>query len=174
MTLFKPIRYQPPPNKAVRASVVSWSDAKLPVYAIRQEVFVEEQHLTHSVVDEPDDTISVHVLASIESEVVGIGRVTFIGDDGQVAWVAVRHGMRRHGVGLEIMRRLITVCVDEGCSVVSLNAQTHALSFYERLGFRPLGRRFRMSGIEHQHMLMDLDESDDLPTDRDSGNRRSY
>ena len=171
MTLFKPIRYQPPPHKAIRASVVPWSDAKPPVYAIRQEVFVEEQHLTHSVVDDPDDAMSVHVLASSGSQVVGIGRVTFIGDDGQIAWVAVREPMRRHGVGLEIMRRLIAVCVDGRCRVISLNAQTHALTFYERLGFHPLGRRFRMSGIEHQHMLMDLDEPDDWRTDDDPGNR---
>ncbi|HEX3723762.1 MAG TPA: GNAT family N-acetyltransferase, partial [Nitrolancea sp.] len=161
MTLFKPIRLPAAPGSKARASVVSWSDAKTPVYAIRQEVFVEEQHLTHSVVDDPDDQMSVHVLATMDSQVVGIGRVTFLADEGQIAWVAVRQPMRRHGVGLEIMRRLIAVCIDEKCRVISLNAQTHALSFYERLGFRALGRRFRMAGIEHQHMMMVIDSPDD-------------
>jgi len=148
----------------VRAAVVPWIDAKPSVYAVRQEVFVEEQHLTHSVVDDPDDQMSVHVLATIGNQVVGIGRVTFIVDDGQIAWVAVRQPMRRHGVGLEIMRRLISVCIDERCHIISLNAQTHALSFYQRLGFRPIGRRFRMAGIEHQHMMMDIDDPEDWRT----------
>jgi predicted GNAT family N-acyltransferase len=158
VTLFKPISAQSAPGRRLRTAVVPWEDAKPDVYLVRQEVFVEEQRLAHSVVDDPDDQLSVHVIASIDGEVAGIGRVTFIADDGQIAWVAVRRPLRRHGVGLAIMRQLIGVCVDEGCRVVSLNAQTHALSFYERLGFRALGRRFRMSGIEHQHMMMDVDD----------------
>lgn len=158
MTLFKPISTSPAPGHRVRTAVVPWPEAKPDVYSVRQEVFVEEQRLAHSVVDDPDDQLSVHVIASIDGEVAGIGRVTFIADDGQIAWVAVRRPLRRHGVGLAIMRQLIGVCIDEGCRIISLNAQTHALSFYERLGFRALGRRFRMSGIEHQHMMMDVDE----------------
>lgn len=160
MTLFKPINTSPAPGHRLRTAVVPWDEAKASVYLIRQEVFVEEQRLAHSVVDDPDDQLSVHVVASIEGEIAGIGRVTFIADDGQIAWVAVRQPLRRHGVGLAIMRQLISACVDEGCRIISLNAQTHALSFYERLGFRALGRRFRMSGIEHQHMMMDIDDRD--------------
>ncbi len=158
MTLFKPISTPPAPSHRLRAAVVSWDEAKPDVYLVRQEVFVEEQRLAHSVIDDPDDQLSVHVVASIDGEVAGIGRVTFIADEGQIAWVAVRRPLRRHGVGLAIMRQLIGACLDEGCRIISLNAQTHALSFYERLGFRPLGRRFRMSGIEHQHMMMDIDD----------------
>ncbi|HVX30556.1 MAG TPA: GNAT family N-acetyltransferase, partial [Nitrolancea sp.] len=142
MTLFKPIKAEQTTGQRLHTAVVPWEKAKPDVYLVRQEVFVEEQRLAHSVVDDPDDQLSVHVVASIDGEVVGVGRVTFIADDGQIAWVAVRRPMRRHGVGLAIMRQLIGVCIDEGCRIISLNAQTHALAFYERLGFRPLGRRF--------------------------------
>jgi predicted GNAT family N-acyltransferase len=166
VTLFKPISTPPTPGRRLRTAVVPWTEAKPDVYLVRQEVFVEEQRLAHSVVDDPDDQLSVHVIASIDGEVAGVGRVTFLADDGQIAWVAVRRPLRRHGVGLAIMRQLIGVCIDEGCRTISLNAQTHALSFYERLGFRALGRRFRMSGIEHQHMMMDVDSPE--PRHRES------
>lgn len=156
MTLSNPIKPEPSSETPVRAWVSSWADARSSVYAIRQEVFVDEQHLTSSVYDDPDDELSVHVLAAVGNEIVGIGRVTYLFDDAQIAWVAVREPMRRHGVGHAIMERLITVSARHGSSVISLNAQTHALTFYERLGFRSVGRRFHMGGIEHQHMYMDV------------------
>lgn len=158
MTLFNLSKTGSSSGYRVRAWVSAWQDARAAVYAIRQEVFVEEQHLTGSVYDDPDDELSVHVLAAIGSEIVGIGRVTYIFDDAQIAWVAVRRPMRRHGVGDAIMRRLIAVSIEHGAAVISLNAQTHALSFYERLGFRSVGRKFHMGGIEHQHMMMDVDQ----------------
>ncbi|MBX6341346.1 MAG: GNAT family N-acetyltransferase [Thermomicrobiaceae bacterium] len=128
------------------------------VYDIRREVFVREQGLTNSVRDDPDDRYSVHVLAAIEGVegVVGIGRVTFVGDEAQIAWVAVRKPYRGRGVGRAIMEHLLEISREQGAQVVTLNAQTHALGFYEDLGFRPVGHRFYMSYIEHQHMILDL------------------
>ena len=129
---------------------------ELPViYEIRREVFVEEQGLTSTVVDEPDDRFSVHVLAAVGDETVGAGRVTFIGDEAQIAWVAVRRPYRRHGVGRAVMDALLDVS-RQGANIVSLNAQTHALTFYEALGFKSIGRRFYMAHIEHQHMILGL------------------
>ena len=125
------------------------------VYAVREEVFVGEQGLTGNVRDDPDDRYSVHVLAAIGDTIVGTGRTFFIGDQGQIAWVAVRRPYRRQGVGWAIMQRLLDICREQGVRVVTLNAQTHALSFYEALGFEPVGRRFTMSNIEHQQMILD-------------------
>lgn len=158
MTLSNASKPEPFSKTPVRAWVTSWDDARSSVYVIRQEVFVDEQHLTSSVYDDPDDELSVHVLAAVGNEIVGIGRVTYLFDDAQIAWVAVLEPMRRHGVGHAIMQRLIAVSMRRGSSVISLNAQTHALSFYERLGFRSVGRRFHMGGIEHQHMVMHVRE----------------
>lgn len=128
------------------------------IYEIRRDVFVDEQGLTNTVVDEPDDRYSVHILAAVGEQTVGAGRVTFIGDEAQIAWVAVRVPFRRHGVGRAIMEALLDIS-RQGATVVSLNAQTHALDFYEALGFRPIGRRFFMAHIEHQHMLLNLDQA---------------
>lgn len=139
----------------VRTWVVESLNEMRDVYAIRDEVFVGEQGLTGNVRDDPDDRYSVHVLAAVGDSVVGTGRTFFIGDQAQIAWVAVRRQYRRRGVGWAIMQRLLEVCREQGVRVVSLNAQTHALSFYEALGFEPVGRRFSMSNIEHQKMILD-------------------
>lgn len=149
---------EPEPGTPILTWIARIPDELPVIYDIRREVFVDEQGLTSTVVDEPDDRYSVHVLAAVGDETVGAGRVTFIGDEAQIAWVAVRVPYRRHGVGRAVMDALLQVS-GQGASIVSLNAQTHALTFYEALGFKPIGRRFFMAHIEHQHMILDLDAS---------------
>ncbi|MCS7051712.1 MAG: GNAT family N-acetyltransferase [Thermomicrobium sp.] len=126
------------------------------VYRIRREVFDEEQHLTTWVRDYPEDGRSVNVLAWIGDQAVGTGRVSFWGDEAQIAWVAVRKPYRGHGVGRAVMDFLLRWAREHGARVVTLNAQTHALGFYRKLGFRPIGRPFFMAHIEHQLMELEL------------------
>jgi predicted GNAT family N-acyltransferase len=145
----------PTDQDEIHTWVIDSLDQMEDVIAIRNEVFVEEQGLAGRVADDPDDRYSVHVLAAIGDEVVGTGRALFVGDQSQIAWVAVRRPYRGRGVGRAIMEHLLQISKDQGVRVVTLNAQTHALRFYEALGFEPYGRRFYMSNIEHQHMMLD-------------------
>ena len=148
------------PDRQVR-TWVSTSPADMDViYDVRREVFVEEQRLTSTVRDDPDDRYGTHVLAAVDDTVVGVSRVTFVGDEAQIAWVAVRKPYRQMGVGRAMMERLLEVSHAQGCRTVTLNAQTHALGFYELLGFEPVGRRFYMSNIEHQFMVLRLAEDE--------------
>lgn len=148
-------REQSTEQEDVRTWVVESLPEMQHVYAIREAVFVGEQGLAGNVRDDPDDRYSVHVLAAIGDTIVGTGRTFFIGDQAQIAWVAVLRQYRRRGVGWAIMQRLLEASREQGVRVVMLNAQTHALSFYEALGFEPVGRRFTMSNIEHQQMILD-------------------
>lgn len=144
----------------VHTWVVTSLDQMADVYRIRRLVFVDEQGLTGNVRDDPDDRYSLHVLAEVEDSIVGTGRVTFYGDEAQIVWVAVLMPYRNRGVGWAVMDHLLRLSREQGCRLVSLNAQTHALGFYQRLGFKPVGRRFFMSNIEHQYMILDWsDES---------------
>jgi predicted GNAT family N-acyltransferase len=133
------------------------SDAEMEaVYHIRREVFVREQGLTRSVYDEPDDRVSVHVVAQSGGRIVGCGRLTYIKDEGQIAWVAILQPARGTGAGVAIMDHLMDIAAAHPVQYVTLNAQTHALGFYHRFGFESIGRRFHMSQIEHQFMVCQL------------------
>lgn len=139
------------PKVVTRAAV---SDAEMEVvYEIRREVFVREQELTRTVYDEPDDRQSVHLLAQVAGRIVGTGRLTMIRDEAQIAWVAIREPDRGTGAGKALMEHLLAIANERGAHFVTLNAQTHALGFYEKLGFEPIGRRFIMGNIEHQYMV---------------------
>ncbi len=124
------------------------------VYLIRDEVFVEEQALTPDARFDPDDRKSIHFLAYHEGKPVGTGRLTMIGREAQVAWVAVRLPFRKLGVGWAVMVAILDRAREEGADYVVLNAQSHALEFYRRLGFETFGTEFYMAGIPHQVMML--------------------
>jgi predicted GNAT family N-acyltransferase len=124
------------------------------VLQLRDEVFVHEQQLTDDARTDPDDESSIHFLATREGRPVGTGRLTMYGREAQVAWVAVRLDERGTGVGLAIMEAIIERARAEGAGYVMLNAQTHAIEFYRRLGFELVGTEFFMGGIGHFVMML--------------------
>ncbi len=144
----------PGSEKRLRVREV-WNEAELElIFRIRDEVFVDEQHLTNDARNDPDDAKSFHYLAYLDNQPVGTGRLTIFGREAQVAWVAVRKPYRGTGVGEAIMETIIARARSERASYVMLNAQTHALGFYEHLGFERVGGEFFMGGIGHYVMIL--------------------
>ncbi len=123
------------------------------VFQIRDEVFVDEQALTSNARNDPDDARSTHYLADYEDVPVGTGRLTMLAGEAQIAWVAVKKEYRGYGVGWRIMEAMIERAERDEADYVILNAQTHALEFYRRLGFNAVGRIFTMARIPHQVMI---------------------
>ena len=125
------------------------------VTSIREIVFRDEQGIVDAAVTDSEDRPSVHVYATIDGTMVGIGRLTpptIKRPEGQVAWVATLPESRRRGVGAAIMRTLMEIADQYHVRNVLLSAQTHALPFYVQFGFVPYGKRFEVRGIEHQFM----------------------
>ena len=66
--------------------------------------------------------------------------------------MAVLRECRALGVGGAILERLIEEARRRGMRNVVLSAQTHALGFYRRHGFKEEGSVFQEAGIPHQAM----------------------
>ncbi len=121
--------------------------------AIRIEVFVDEQHVPAEEELDDLDAVSVHVLARVDGEPVGTGRLIPVDDGhGKIGRMAVRSAFRGRGVGAAIMERLMDAARERGMQSLSLSAQLHALGFYERFGFVAHGDVFHEAGIEHREM----------------------
>jgi len=123
------------------------------VFRIRDEVFVHEQRLTRDARHDPDDRTSIHYLAWRDGRPLGTGRLTLHGREAQVAWVAVRPEARGSGLGNAVMEAIIDRADLERAAYIVLNAQDHAITFYERLGFEIVGPEFTMGGIGHRVMI---------------------
>ena len=59
---------------------------------------------------------------------------------------------RGQGVGDALLARMIALATELGHERVIVNAQTHALAFYEHHGFVAVGDEFDDAGIPHQAM----------------------
>lgn len=123
---------------------------------VRRRVFGLEQDMIAGRTTDLDDKRSYLLLALVADGAVGTGRLsppTVARPEGHIAWVAVLPQYRFRGTGTALMDALLQIADDHLIPVVTMNAQTHALPFYQRFGFMPYGDRFVVRGIEHQAMV---------------------
>ena len=118
---------------------------------IRFDVFVEEQNVPESLEMDDRDPHCVHVLAFVDGEAVGTGRID-LKQGGKVGRLAVLAAARKLGVGSALMHRLHEVAAASGLSSVWCNAQVAAVAFYRRLGYEVVSEPFLEAGIEHVKM----------------------
>ncbi|RZU25386.1 GNAT family N-acetyltransferase [Streptomyces sp. BK239] len=133
-------------------------------FALRKEVFVGEQGVPEDIEYDAHDAGAVHVLAVREDGVpLGTGRLlhgeaaaakTAGGGPsvGSLGRLAVSREARGLGVGAALVRGIEEAARARGLTAVDLHAQTHALGFYERLGYRAYGPEFPDAGIPHRAM----------------------
>jgi predicted GNAT family N-acyltransferase len=139
-------------------------------FAVRKEVFVVEQRVPEDLEYDMHDAYEadvVHVLAVREDGVpLGAGRLLYgeaaaagTGGEpgvGSLGRLAVARAARGHGVGVALVRGIEDAARARGLAAVDLHAQTHALGFYERLGYVAYGPEFSDAGIAHRAMRRSL------------------
>ncbi|MFE5795139.1 GNAT family N-acetyltransferase [Streptomyces sp. NPDC056503] len=132
-------------------------------FAVRREVFVEEQGVPRELEYDAYDATAVHVLAVRADGVpLGTGRLLHGADAtgktgadasvGSLGRLAVAEAARGLGVGAALVRAIEDAARERGLSAVDLHAQTHALGFYERLGYVAYGGEFPDAGMPHRAM----------------------
>lgn len=126
------------------------------VLAIRRTVFIEEQGV--SVEDEVDgkDPQAIHLLATSNGAPVGTARLLLSGETGKIGRVAVLKEARGAGIGKALVLFAVEELARRGAARAKLGAQTHAVGFYESLGFAAVGPEFIDAGIPHREMVREL------------------
>jgi len=132
-----------------RIELLTWEDACADASRIRTAVFVEEQGVPPEIELDDMDAASLHALAFLEGRAVGTGRLL---PDGHIGRMAVMREARSRGIGGAILERLLAEAARRGMREAVLSAQTHALPFYRRHGFAPVGAVYEEAGIPHQEM----------------------
>ena len=123
---------------------------------IRRVVFTEEQGV--SVEDDVDgrDDEALHLLAVKNGVPVGTARMLLSGTTGKIGRVAVLKSERGTGLGKALIEAACDLLKKRGLETAKLAAQTHAIGFYEALGFVARGPEFDDAGIPHREMVRDL------------------
>ncbi|WP_329526146.1 GNAT family N-acetyltransferase [Streptomyces sp. NBC_01462] len=136
-------------------------------FAVRKEVFVGEQGVSEDIEYDAYDAGALHVLAVRDDGApLGTGRL-LSGEDaaaktggdprvGSLGRLAVTKEARGLGVGVALVGAIEDAARARGLTAVDLHAQTHALGFYERLGYVAYGEKFLDAGIDHRAMRKTL------------------
>ncbi|MCX4880169.1 MULTISPECIES: GNAT family N-acetyltransferase [unclassified Streptomyces] len=132
-------------------------------FAVRKEVFVGEQGVPEDIEYDAYDAVAVHVLA-VRADGVPLGTGRLLHGEraaaktdgdltvGSLGRLAVTQQARGLGIGAALVRAVEDAARARGLAAVDLHAQTHALGFYERLGYEAYGPEYPEAGIPHRAM----------------------
>ncbi|WP_050604887.1 GNAT family N-acetyltransferase [Ruegeria sp. 6PALISEP08] len=126
-------------------------------FALRHQVFVLEQGVPVSEEQDALDNAAIHLLARDVQGPLGTARIVCDRGTAKIGRVCVLARARGQGLGADLIRKAVDLArADPEINKVKLGAQTHAVRFYEKLGFTPLGPVYLDAGIEHRDMVRDL------------------
>jgi putative N-acetyltransferase (TIGR04045 family) len=137
-------------------------------FAIRHQVFVEEQGLFHESDGDENDARSIHLVAEQEGRTVGTVRAFPDPQSGNGHWIggrlAVHPDFRDYRVGAALVREAVFRAKKRGCTVFTAHIQERNVPFFRKLGWRPIGPLEAVCGMPHRPMQADLDRVvDDWP-----------
>ncbi|ASB52556.1 GNAT family N-acetyltransferase [Bacillus velezensis] len=123
-------------------------------FFVRKEVFVKEQHVPEEEeIDQFEDT-SEHIVIYDGGQPVGAGRWRIKDGHGKLERICVMKSHRSLGVGAIMMQALEKAAAAKGAGSFILHAQTQAVPFYEKQGYRVTsGEEFLDAGIPHLEMI---------------------
>ena len=137
-----------------RVESANWDGDGATLRAIREQVFVVEQRVPIEEEVDALDPVSRHVVArDAEGRAIGTARLT---PRHTIGRMAVLREWRGRNVGAALLRTLVEQARMLGWPEVTLDAQTHALAFYEKAGFVAEGEEFLDCDIPHRAMRLVL------------------
>ena len=128
------------------------SDLMPAAYAVRHQVFVEEQAVPPALERDEFDDLAIHLVALRGDDVVGTLRIVVSGGSAKIGRMAVLAAERNAGIGSRLMERAIEVARTMNVKEITLHAQLTAKEFYEKLGYCAEGDIFEEAGIAHVSM----------------------
>lgn len=137
----------------------SWVNDKNALSNLRRLVFIVEQSVPQEEEWDGQDEDAWHWLATDNDDrPIGTARLLPSGQIGRMAVLAEYRGLK---VGAAMLEHAVEKARHLGFPSVFLNAQTHALGFYQKAGFEAVGDEFMEAGIAHYRMEQALSPLND-------------
>ena len=130
------------------------------ILALRSEVFVVEQNCVYQDIDGSDPK-SIHVLGSIEGDLVAYARILDQGlsyaDYSSIGRIVVSPVHRAQKLGHALVDFAIKTTQKEYAnSRIKISAQAHLEKFYQTHQFKATGEAYLEDGIPHIGMLLEV------------------
>ncbi len=122
---------------------------------IRTKVFVEGQKVPLHEDRDDKDQDSDHYLLFINEQPAGVARVRFMDQFAKIERVAILDEHQGKGLGKEIMQKILAdLQRNKAVITAKLSSQTHAIPFYEKLGFSVCSEEYLDANIPHKDMKL--------------------
>lgn len=132
--------------------VVNWHTHADLLKMVREEVFIQEQHVPVALEWDGLDEAATHLLALDRAgEAIGCARLV---GDGSIGRMAVLKPWRGRGVGRALLQKAVSLYRQQGIHAITLSAQVHAVPFYEKSGFKVCSAPYMDAGIAHVDMRL--------------------
>jgi predicted GNAT family N-acyltransferase len=138
----------------LKAAVASTPDAIARVFALRSAVFMSEQECPYEEEFDGNDFCATHILGPVNGEPAGVLRLRFFADFSKVERLSVLPRDRRTLIAKKIVEEGIEICRRKGYVTLYGHAQKRLTGFWEKFGFRPMGKNFPLVYSDHEYVEM--------------------
>lgn len=139
-------------SRPFTVEIVDWTSEQARLSSIRTEVFINEQQVPPDLEWDGLDETAIHLLAvDADGRAIGCARIL---EPNTISRMAVCKAWRRRGIGGALLAAAVHLCRQRSHGPIRLSAQTHAIPFYERAGFRVSSEEYPDAGIPHRDMQL--------------------
>lgn len=131
------------------------TDELYEILKARSEIFIIEQNIHYQDIDDSDYD-SLHCFFMNDNKITAYLRA-FYKDENTVKIgrvLTIKHG---NGIGRELLEQSLTAIREKmKCKKICVDAQKHAVGFYEKFGFKVTSDDFFEEGVLHNAMELEL------------------
>ncbi|MCT8090373.1 GNAT family N-acetyltransferase [Acinetobacter kookii] len=131
----------------------SWDELQNDAKLIREQVFIQEQHIPVEEEWDAQDAVALHFVVYDQAQPIATARLL---QNHSLGRVAVLKAYRGQGIGKLLMLEMIQQAKHEQRKFLKLSSQVHAMQFYAGLGFMVQGEQYLDCGIPHIDMYLKL------------------
>lgn len=132
--------------------IVETKEEKEQAFHVRTVVFVDEQKVSiEEELDQYEDE-AIHFIGYKDLKPIAASRLRWVDDYGKLERICILKEHRGKSHGTEIIQAMETEVIKKGYTKTKLNAQTRAVDFYKRLGYKIISGEFLDAGIPHVTM----------------------
>lgn len=128
-------------------------------FAIRNEVFVQEQQMFSDSDIDDNDLHGIQLVARANGRIIGTVRI-YQENEATSHWIggrlAVRRDYRNTRAGSDLVREAMKRVSKKGCRIFTASIQEQNVPFFKKLGWTPKGPVEMHFGHPHQPMQADL------------------
>lgn len=122
----------------------------------RSQIFILEQNIHCQDVDGIDPKAR-HFFIEEDGRILAYLRAFYTDDNQNIVKIgrvlSITHGI---GLGAELMRKAIADIKESmKCQIICVDAQKHAIGFYEKFGFQTVSGEFLEEGVIHVRMRLE-------------------